>query len=380
MLNFPQLSLNKGALALAVVSFAACSTQPAAAPNEWRNECVGRMQMALPEAADMPTTPPKYLASYFGLQSAVKTQRFEFLDGQGGGHTDFGYRGKPMISPPLGSKELSALLLAHGTHRKEQARRDYAARVAPGGGRYTLTSVDLDTPDASAWQFYGSRFDLAVRYGDHLLTTVVDTGTSDLSSSRQTLKALARSVRPRSIFDIPQAAGVCLPHTFIEDDGQRPRSIGVTYRLKAHPDVSIWLEDSTAQSTIANTGSATTQGAKDADRFSPEYKSHFFWSQDYQSPKAWRHLWPDLHEVRLDGRKGVASFVELKRQDNTLDYGYLAVVRGDPESLQDSPDLMLYVIRDAKNAIEKGKQPIEKDELLRMAEAIAASVKRRPTN
>jgi hypothetical protein len=206
----------------------------------------------------------------------------------------------------------------------------------------------------------------------------VDTGSSDLSVSKHTLNTLVRSIHSRPIFDIPKGEGVCLPYTFIQDDGQRPRSVGVTYRLKSHPDVTIWLEDSTAQNNLADTGSGTTLAAKDPDRLSPEYKTQFFWSQDYQSPKAWRHLWPSLHEVRLDGRKGVASFVELKRQDNTIDYGYLAVVRGDREAQQDTPDLMLYVIRDAKNAIANGRRPIDKDELLRMAEAIAASVRRRP--
>jgi hypothetical protein len=37
---------------------------------------------------------------------------------------------------------------------------------------------------------------------------------------------------------------------------------------------------------------------------------------------------------------------------------------------------MVYVIRDSHNA--KGKEPMPKDEFLKMAETIAASVKRRP--
>ena len=82
----------------------------------------------------------------------------------------------------------------------------------------------------------------------------------------------------------------------------------------------------------------------------------------------------------MDGRKGVATLVEMLRLDGvTTDFGYLAVVRGDPDAKQDAPDLMLYVIRDAKNATSKGKQPIEKEEFFKMARAIAASVKHRPT-
>jgi len=39
---------------------------------------------------------------------------------------------------------------------------------------------------------------------------------------------------------------------------------------------------------------------------------------------------------------------------------------------------MLYVMRDAANARAKGIEPMQKDEFLKMAREIAASVKRRP--
>lgn len=74
------------------------------------------------------------------------------------------------------------------------------------------------------------------------------------------------------------------------------------------------------------------------------------------------------------------TFVQFERKDGTQDYGYLAVAPGDPEAKEDAPDLMLYVIRDAKNAKAKGIEPVSKEALLEMAQTIAASVKRRPVS
>jgi hypothetical protein len=93
--------------------------------------------------------------------------------------------------------------------------------------------------------------------------------------------------------------------------------------------------------------------------------------------KGMEHLWPKLCDVRLDGRSGVASFVELKRRDDSLDYGYLAVVRGDPDAKRDTPDLMLHVIRDGKNALAKGKQPIGKEEFLKLGPINTTAIHRR---
>ena len=68
------------------------------------------------------------------------------------------------------------------------------------------------------------------------------------------------------------------------------------------------------------------------------------------------------------------------RKDDTVDYGYLVVTKGDPAAKEDTPDLMLYVVQDSKNAKAKGIAPMEKEAFLSMAQTIAASVKRRPTS
>lgn len=66
-------------------------------------------------------------------------------------------------------------------------------------------------------------------------------------------------------------------------------------------------------------------------------------------------------------------------RSETLTARYLAVVRGDPDAAEDTPDLMLYVIRDAANATKRGVTPIGRDQLLELARGIAASIRKRPT-
>lgn len=44
---------------------------------------------------------------------------------------------------------------------------------------------------------------------------------------------------------------------------------------------------------------------------------------------------------------------------------------------EDEPDLRFYVIREGANAKEKGLEPVSEKEILKMAETIAGSVRRR---
>lgn len=83
--------------------------------------------------------------------------------------------------------------------------------------------------------------------------------------------------------------------------------------------------------------------------------------------------------VKMDGRTGIASYVDITRIDGSKDVGYLAIVPGDPEAKTDVPTLRLFVVREANFARAKGVQPIDEKAFLELAEKIAASVQvRRP--
>jgi hypothetical protein len=162
-----------------------------------------------------------------------------------------------------------------------------------------------------------------------------------------------------------------LPFAFIRDDGTPRRHIATTYRLKAHPDITIMLRDVTA---------ARVDPKANPQIYDPVARSDDFWNRyDSAYRKSLRSVWSTPYkQIKLADSVGVESFVTIVREDGTEDYGYLVVARGDPDAKLDTPDLMLYVIQNAKNAKAKGVTPMMKDALLEMAQAIAASVKRRP--
>jgi hypothetical protein len=117
----------------------------------------------------------------------------------------------------------------------------------------------------------------------------------------------------------------------------------------------------------------------DPKKFTADHDNEFFWGGRYQDFSKGHLLWFEPHSVKLNGVKGVSTFMELTRQDGKIDYGYFAASRGNRKTA-DSSDLKMYVIRDSKNAISKGIKPMDKDEFIKLAETIAASVKQRPTD
>jgi hypothetical protein len=168
-------------------------------------------------------------------------------------------------------------------------------------------------------------------------------------------------------------AGLCMPYTFIPDDGNGRRFISTAYRLRSHPDITIWLQDSN--------GGSVPKGFNPG-KFTAEYDNEFFWGQRYQDRKEYRSIWswPYLRSIKFAGMEGKSSFVELIRNDDSssMDYGFFAAARGDPAKDPDPTNIQMFVIRDAKNAIAKGMKPLEKDEFIKLAQAVAASVRKRP--
>jgi hypothetical protein len=259
---------------------------------------------------------------------------------------------------------------AHKTFdRRWKGAQEYARKR---GRDYVLSKLPKSEYSESAW--HGNDYYQAYFFvGKTAMYWGVDTEIDDMPNVTKDYQTLISGLRPRPTFDVPKDNGVCLPYLFVKDDGKDSRHIGTTYRLKAHTDITVWLEDSSADVIGPH---------MNPDKFTAEGKASFFWEQRYQSYRAFRSLWPfhyAFKDATLAGQKGVKTFVELTRNDEaqTKDYGYLVAVRGDPEAKEDTPDLMLYVIQDSVNATKRGIQPLSKDAFLDMAETIAASVKRR---
>ncbi|WP_108506370.1 MULTISPECIES: T6SS immunity protein Tli4 family protein [unclassified Paraburkholderia] len=155
-----------------------------------------------------------------------------------------------------------------------------------------------------------------------------------------------------------------MPNVFVADKGtDAARQVGVTFRLKNHPDVTISFLDEKALATDP--------------KLTSRQKSEFVWGYEYGIGKRIKLVGATPYRTAtLDGREGVETSAIITRDDDSTDYGYLALVQGDANAPADRPNLLVLVERNAKYA--KGNPPVSAEELDLMAKGIAASVRRRP--
>ncbi len=322
---------------------------------------MGRMQFDLPGSADIAAHSFRSLRSQINSQ-APGIRQVEFEDGE---TAYFGawnhYGGSILVSRPL-SEEQSAGLESDALKLRQESGED--AKKS-----HDFRSLTVAPPSSRRYSAtWGTRsYGALLSFGNQSLMWESSDGPE---GSARTLKSLDTTVIPRPTFSVPSGTGVCLPFAFVGDDGSTWRIIHSSYRLNSHPDIQITLKDATAARTEAG---VRTRNAE------PEPAMVSIWSQHLTKFKELKPLWsPSTRSVKLAGYSGLASFMQLKREDGSIDYGYLAIVRGDPDAKEDRPDLMLYMIRNADRARVKGKEPVGKEAFIEMAEAIAASVKRRP--
>lgn len=340
-----------------VISSSACTTAHEI-PADWKAECVGRMQLSLPGevevAADTLTSWHKYSSPRVGY----------FPDEQVAGWSSYSVLGQIQVSHALTEVELDSFM------QDSQRSRD---KFRPGGsvqktmGTKPYRELSVQPQKGIAWDFDATRYAI-FQVGSHVFGWTAGASPGAAASSLDDrYNTIVNGLRSRDTFTNPQEAGLCLPYTFIRDDDKTSRNIGSTYRLRKHPDVTVYLRDATAASH------------KNKEVLTAKYRTNDFWAQYGGGTTDFKSVWsPSSKGIALGGQAGMQTFVQFIRKDGTQDFGYLAVAPGDPEGKQDTPDLMLYVIRDAKNAKAKGIEPVSKETFLEMAQAIAESVKRRP--
>ena len=203
-----------------------------------------------------------------------------------------------------------------------------------------------------------------------------------------------QNFRARALYEIPQEKGFCMPYGFVKDDRPQKRSMGTIMRLKDHPDVRILFRDQSA---------LFTGNYSEEENASVEQELRAFWERASWGGVKYQALgFRKFPSVQIGGYKGQSTFVEITRPTRsskyecswddqyfskaekkaagclpqTLDYGYIAYVKGDPDAKEDTPNLLLYVMQNSEDAPD-GKPTIGKDELKKMADTIAASIKRR---
>jgi Tle cognate immunity protein 4 C-terminal domain len=365
----PMNFLKAGAISSLVISAVGCTAQ--STPSPWPQECVGRMQLALPGPAEMAVTPNDYLSALMALSPPKGAPKYAFSDGVQAGFTGLYYgSGSFLVSQPLAERAIQAQLDSHGTRSFERAKKTYEKRTLPDGTAYSFALVNTGVAGTSAWRMFGNRYMMAARVGDRLVDANYDTGPGAQSAQVKELSNLIQSLRARVAFDLPTGPGVCLPYVFAQDDATPRRDVAVTYRLNDHPDIQVTLRDASA---------AVVEPGVRSKNAEPEPATVSFWSQHLNDFKEVKPLWtPSTRPIKLGGYAGLASFVQLTATNGSVEYGYLAMVRGNPSATEDTPDLMLYIVRDAGQAAKVGKKPSDRDEFLDLAQRVAASVKRRP--
>ncbi|MCX4140493.1 T6SS immunity protein Tli4 family protein [Paraburkholderia sp. SEWSISQ10-3 4] len=312
-------------------------------------ECVGRYELSLPGSVDFAVTTPEAL-----FKETPHSIRFE--DGEEAPHSVFSYNGVFRVTWQVPETDFN---------RRVEALRK---KMAPPSAKANETNDRFEPYDLKRTDLVGWKVQEAAgfeTYQGGRIFSFKDFENHDTPTALRKVARVASGFKSRQPYQIPSGAGVCLPYIFIADDGMDDfRKIGVTMRLKDHPDVTIFFLD--------------TKALPSDPKLTSKQNNEFVWGYEYGIGKRIKlnGLTP-YRAVKLDGREGVATSATITRDDDSTDYGYLATVQGDPNAPVDTPDLLLLVERNAKYA--KGNPPVSAEELDQIAEGIAASIKRRPT-
>lgn len=355
-------------LLLSLGGLQACSAEVETAPQNWPTECVGRMQFQLPGPADAAALSFERMQKYIKEPGLINGFTFS-------GNVRAPFATGPAISHPLSEAQKAALRAAALAQKarvvaqSEQRRKKARAKVPDVT---ELPSDRFDPATTIGWVADNEQLLVFRMVGDSMTEWGAKLNDADL----------ILKVRPRPIFEVPKEPGLCLPYVFAPDDGKVERGFNISYRLKDHPDIQITLRDASAFKPERLNASGEMPEAevklrnKNAE---PDSEIASFWHLALNAARKYESQWlvPDTtRPVTLAGYQGRQSFVRLTMDDGTLNYGYYAVVRGNPDAAEDTPDLRLHVEQDVRQA--EGKTPLTKEQFIEMAQAIASSVRRRP--
>jgi len=373
---------------------------------EWKNECVGYYQLELPDNLEVAlypvedvVNPGKQPESDGGIKTRLyaspkitfgKTVSIQDKDSVQAQFTEF-YYGQYKLG--ISSQARTPIdWLAY--KRKVAADMDFRVEVARQYEERNFKSFDepvtpkiefnrkhdyliKDYPDA--FTLYVNRtYSLYINEDEHLYhfwrKYQKDTGDKSqtvekqLRDSEPEILSLLNRFRPRKLYEVPAEQGFCMPYGFIAgDSGHEPRNMGVTYRLKDHPDVTIFFQD---------LGMEPGAGFQRPENESAKDFVTYLWNRKYQWSSISKELIrPKWRSIKMDGRNGLGTFVKSTFKDGSVDYGYVAYVQGNHKARNLEPDLLLYVMQDSPQV--KNQTPMGKDELEKLAEHIVSSVKRR---
>jgi hypothetical protein len=324
-------------------------------PKGWKTECVGRYQISVPGDVE------SALVDIRALLEPKPIDPFRFSDGGKAPYSTLIYQGEIFVSGDVKESDVVKLRKDVGS-RISSLKKELREEGDTAAANQTVW-VPLNTPNAFAWRVEAA-VHLFLARGGRLFNLKLSGYPEETKNNLQRMQSVLHSLRPRPVYDLPTQQGVCIPYGFIADDGTPGRRIGVTMRLKDHPDVEIFFQDETASKPQEN---RANRNAEEEIKFFLMYRYRDF-------AKLVELDFPGFRSIELAGQEGKAAVADITRHDGSKDYGYMAYVKGNADAKTEAPNLMLYVIRTAARA--KG-EPISKSELKDMAHKIAASIKRR---
>jgi hypothetical protein len=323
--------------------------------SQWRAECIGRYQLSFPGDVEVAVAKPET------FPQVSRISPYAYSDSHGASYSKIHYEGLIFVSATLSVKEVQRIVKTNQKYTDDAKKKRLAASDKKTAE--SLKRLSLALPDSYAWQS-GNSVELYLHRDSRLFTWEGD-GDEHSEYNHALMLKILNGFRTRQLFEIPRGKGVCIPYGFIADDESSWRDVGVSFRLKDHPDVEVFFRDAAARDLPYPA----------VPDLSTRNELRFFWEVIYRGATKDIHLsWPPYRSVKLDQRDGEYTFARFTRTDDSHDFGYLAYVKGDPKAATDTPNLMLYVIRTGTRAKD---QPVSEDELKDIAKKITASIRRR---
>lgn len=330
-----------------------------------KDECVGRSQLSIPFDSDVATYPLSRMKKE--IQSPGGQQMFQFADGEEASWMTLEYSRQLYISSPLSKNEMDELKSVF-SQQKKSIQKKFAGSLSKTDREISVSHIALTQNNVKAWSIADGVTALINVENVALLAHFA--GNDDLSSNTSDLNKFLLDFKARKMFDLPRGSGVCLPFGFISDNGSQPGRISVTYRIKAHPDITISLEDVVADATTDSENSRKPDIKREMNSFWNQYR-------DIDNGESVKSVWniPTTRSISLAGQNGEASFVKITRKNRRIDFGYVAITRNNEGNKRKS--LRLLVIQNSDYPRSEGIPSLGKDEILNLAETIAKTVKTR---
>lgn len=355
-------SAKLSAIALMFVSLIA-----EAAPQAWRTDCVGLMLVDLP--GDATVAGVSYRDFLENVSTPSQTIPYKFPDEEAAPWVRILYKGEVAISNPLDASMMESIIKGFLNAKDSAKVRIAGSSAVAGEDGLSFAEISGLPLGSFAWTD-GNTVKTLVSLGDRMIIARVSSGRG-LEASISMARDLAAKTSLRQIFDVPERSGVCVPGAFLTMGNPEIRNVGSMYRMKAYPDIKIFLRDANA---------ATFPNPVRERNAAPLQKIRSFWAE-YGMMQAVKRLTPlsgvfEKRTIAIAGREGKSSTVEIERPDGTVDYGFYASIRGVPGDLR-APDVELLVISDGKRAKQEGTTPVNKANFEKIAQRIAKSVRMR---